>query len=89
MGTTLFNSIKWTISSSLVNNFTGSIQRAWGFTKSLDSSLNDIRIVTGKNADEMARFAEKANAAAKGLGRTTTDYTKASLIYAQQGLSDA
>ena len=89
MGTTLVNSIKWTIASSLVNNFTSSIQQAWGFTKSLDNSLNDIRIVTGKNADEMARFADKANAAAKSLGRTTTDYTKASLIYAQQGLSDA
>lgn len=85
---TLSNSIKWVASSSLINNFTGSIQQAWGFTKSLDASLNDIRIVTGKNADEMARFAEKANTAAKSLGRTTTDYTKASLIFAQQGLKD-
>lgn len=89
MGKTLFNSIKWSISSSLVNSFTGSIQQAWGFTKSLDNSLNDIRIVTGKSADEMNRFADRANAAAKGLGRTTTDYTKASLIFAQQGLKDS
>ncbi len=88
-GITLFNSIKWTAASSLVQKFTGSIQQAWGFTKSLDSSLNDIRIITGKNADEMARFAEKANLAAKNLGRTTTDYTKASLIFTQQGLSEA
>lgn len=73
----------------MVQKFTGSIQQAWGFTKSLDSSLNDIRIITGKNADEMARFAEKANLAAKNLGRTTTDYTKASLIFTQQGLSEA
>ena len=46
-------------------------------------------MVTGKNADEMKRFAQEANKAASQLGRTTTDYTKASLIYAQQGLSDA
>jgi hypothetical protein len=31
----------------------------------------------------MARFAEQANKAAKSLSTTTTDYTKASLIYYQ------
>ena len=33
----------------------------------------------------MARFAEKANAAAKALSTTTNAYAKASLIYYQQG----
>ena len=88
IGTTLANTIKWTASSAAINKFTGSIQQAWGFTKSLDKSLNDIRIVTGKSAQEMSRFAEQANNAAKNLGKTTTDYTKAALIYAQQGLKD-
>ena len=88
MGNTLINTLKWNISSSVVNNFTNSIQEAWGYVKHLDSSLNDIRIVTGKSADEMDRFAEKANKAAKRLGSSTTDYTEASLIYYQQGLSD-
>jgi hypothetical protein len=45
-------------------------------------------IVTGKSADEMARFSTQATEAAKALGKTTVDYTKASLIYAQQGLND-
>nr|DAE09655.1 MAG TPA: minor tail protein [Myoviridae sp. ctjhW4] len=36
----------------------------------------------------MDRFAKKANAAAKELRTTTTDYTNASLIFYQQGLSD-
>ena len=88
LGTTLANSIKWSISSSVINSFSNSIQQAWGFAKSLDGSLNDIRIVTGKSAEEMERFADQANKAAKSFGRTTTDYTKAALIYAQQGLSD-
>ena len=88
IGNTLINTLKWNISSSVVNNFTNSIQEAWGYVKHLDSSLNDIRIVTGKSADEMDRFAEKANKAAKRLGASTTDYTEASLIYYQQGLSD-
>ena len=35
----------------------------------------------------MDRFAAKANKAAKELAASTTDYTEASLIYYQQGLS--
>jgi TP901 family phage tail tape measure protein len=88
MATTLGNTIKWNAASSVVNGLSRSVEQAWGYVKSLDSSLNDIRIVTGKSADEMANFAKQANEAAQSLGRTTTDYTKAALIYAQQGLSD-
>ena len=88
MATTMANTVKWGVASSVMNNFTGSVRKAYGYVKSLDTSLNDIRIVTGKSADEMERFATKANNAAKELGKSTTDYTKASLIYYQQGLSD-
>ena len=88
IATTLANTIKWNIASSAVNTLSNSVQQAWGYVKSLDTSLNDIRIVTGKSADEMANFAVQANQAAQSLGKTTVDYTKAALIYAQQGLSD-
>jgi len=88
MATTLGNSIKWNVASSAINGVTRGIQQAWGFTKALDSSLNDIRIVTGKSADEMARFSVQANETAKNLGKTTTDFTNAALIYAQQGLGE-
>ena len=86
--TTLKNTLTWNISSSIVNKLTGSIQEAYGYVKNLDTSLNDIRIVTGASADEMDKFAEKANKAAAALGKSTNDYTEASLIYYQQGLSD-
>lgn len=86
LGTTLANTIKWTISSSLMQGVTRSISQAYGFAKNLDDALNDIRIVTGKSADEMARFAERASAVASNLGKGTNDYTRAALIYAQQGL---
>ena len=36
----------------------------------------------------MERFASSANKAAQSAGATTLDYTKASLIYYQQGLSE-
>ena len=88
MGQTLVNTLKWSFSSSIINKFTGAIQQAYGYVQHLDTSLNDIRIVTGKSADEMDRFAEKANNAAKALGASTTEYTEAALIYYQQGLSD-
>lgn len=88
MATTMANTIKWGVASSVMNSFTGSVQQAYGYVKNLDSSLNDIRIVTGYSADAMDKFAEKANKAAKALGQSTTDYTEASLIYYQQGLSD-
>ena len=88
MGETFANTVRWKISSGIVNTFTGSISQAYGYVKHLDSSLNDIRIVTGKSADEMERFARTANKAAKALGSSTTEYTEAALIYYQQGLSD-
>ena len=88
MGKTLMNTIRWSIASSAINTVTGSIQKAWSFTKQLDSSLNDIRIVTEKSSDEMAQFAKHANNAAKELGTTTKQYAQSSLIYFQQGLSD-
>lgn len=88
MATTLANTVKWNIASGAVNSMSRSIEQAWGYTKSLDTSLNNIRIVTGKSAEEMGKFAIQANEAAQSLGKTTTDYTNAALIYAQQGLSD-
>ena len=84
----LGNTIRWSIMSSIVNNISGTIQKSYYYIKDLDSALNDIRIVTGKSADEMSRFAEEANNAAKELAVTTKDYTEGSLIYYQQGLDD-
>ena len=89
MATSMANTIKWGITSSIFNNITNSISEAFHYTKRLDSSLNDIRIVTDKSAESMEKFARQANAAAKGLGASTLDYTEASLIYYQQGLGDA
>lgn len=83
------NTVKWGISSSLFNNLTGSLQKAWDYSVKLDSSLNDIRIVAEKSADEMERFAKVANTSAKNLGASTKDYTQAALIYYQQGDNDA
>lgn len=88
MGVTLMNTVKWSVASNAINTVTGSVQKAWSYTKQLDESLNNIMIVTDKSADSMAQFARQANKAAKELGKSTKDYTDASLIYYQQGLDD-
>ena len=88
ISTTLFNTVKWTITSSIVQNIGRGIREAYYYVKDLDRGLNDIRIVTGKSADEMSRFSKEANEAAKSLAVTTKDYTQGSLIYYQQGLDD-
>ena len=88
MATTMGNTVKWGITSSIFNNITGSIQKAFYYAKDLDTSLNSIRIVTKDSADQMDRFAKIANNAAKDLGRSTLDYTKAALTFYQQGLND-
>lgn len=85
---TMKNTMRWQLTSSALHSFVGSLEQAYGYSKNLDRSLNEIRIVSEKSAEDMARFAEQANKAAKALSTTTTSYTDASLIYYQQGLTD-
>ena len=86
MSVTMANTVRFGISSSIFNNLTSSISKAYNYTLQLDKSLNDIRIVSNESAANMERFAKQANTAAKELGASTLDYTKAALIYYQQGL---
>lgn len=87
-GTTLANTARWQISSSILHGFMGAVQSAYYYAQDLNESLNNIRIVTGQSVDQMAKFAVQANKAAKELSTTTTKYTDAALIYYQQGLND-
>ena len=86
--TTLKNTARWQLSSSMLHGFMGTVQSAYGYAQDLNESLNNIRIVTGQNTEQMAEFAENANRAAKALSTTTTAYTNAALIYYQQGDND-
>jgi hypothetical protein len=83
MATTLANTARWQVSSSILHGFMGAVSSAYGYAQDLNESLNNIRIVTKNNTDQMAKFAVEANKAAKALNATTTEYTNASLIYFQ------
>ena len=85
--TSMKNTMNWQISSTALHALMSGIQGAFHYAQDLNTSLNNIRIVTGASAEEMAAFAAEANKAAKALNTTTTAYTDASLIYFQQGLS--
>ena len=85
-GTVLSNTVRWQFSSSVIHGFMGAIQSAYGYAQDLNKSLNNIQIVTQMSDNQMAKFAETANKAAKALSTTTTSYTDAALIYYQQGI---
>ena len=87
--TTLKNTIKWELSSSLIHGLESSFSSAISYVEHLNSALNDIQIVTGNNIEQMEKFAEMANKSAKSLSTTTESYTKAALIFYQQGLDDS
>ena len=86
--TTLKNTARWQLSSSVLHGFMGAYSQAIGYVKDLNESLTDIRIVTGKSIEDMSRFAIEANKAAKVLSTTTNEYAQASLIFFQQGLDE-
>lgn len=88
LANTFMNTVRWQLTSQAIMAVTSTISETINYAKELDTSLNNIRIVTGKSADQMATFAKQANNAAKALSTSTTKYTDASLIYYQQGLND-
>lgn len=89
MADTFASTVKWNIASSAMNALQRNVQAAYNYVVKLDSSLNDIRVVTGKSADDMERFAQRATDAAKELSASTRDITEGALIYYQQGDNDA
>ena len=82
---TLKNTVKWEISSNIVHGLESAMGNAVSYAKNLNTSLTNIRIVTGQTVEDMAKFTAEANKAARTLSTTTKAYADASLIYYQQG----
>lgn len=89
MATTLKNTARWQLTSSLIHGFMSSLQGAMSYAQGLDKSLTNIRIVSGMSAEQMESFAVQANKSAQALSTTTKAYSDAALIYYQQGLSES
>lgn len=89
IGDIFTKAFSWNIISQGMNEFANKAKEAVTFTQQLNESLNDIRIVTGASAEEMANFSIEAQKMAKELKTSSTvNVTNASLIYAQQGLEE-
>lgn len=83
--TTIKNTAKWEFSSKLIHGIESAFSSAINYAKDLNKALTDIRVVSGASLEDMAKFAQQANAAAKVLGTTTKEYAEAAKIYYQQG----
>ena len=84
---TLSNTAKWQAASMAIHAVQGALSNAISYAKDLNKALSDIRVVTGYSAKAMADFAEDASKAAKELNTTAAEYSKAALIFYQQGLT--
>lgn len=85
MGTTLMNTIRWQISSSMLMGFTSAVRGAFTYVKDLNKELNNIRIVTGYTKEEVDRLGKAANKMARELKTSTLEVVKGQLIFQQQG----
>lgn len=85
---TFGNTVRWGITASIFQTIQNSLYRSVDYVKDLDTSLNNIQIVTGASAENMRDFSLKANEAAANLGASTVSFTDAAQLYAQNGYDE-
>ena len=85
---TFGNTVRWGITASIFQTIQNSLYRSVDYVKDLDTSLNNIQIVTDASAENMRNFSLKANEAAANLGASTVAFTDAAQLYAQNGYSE-
>ena len=85
---TMGNTVRWGITASIFQTIQNSLYRAVDYVQELDTSLNNIRIVTSASNEDMRNFALYANEAAQAIGASTTAFTDAAQLYAQNGFNE-
>lgn len=85
---TMGNTVRWGVTASIFQTIQNSLYRAVDYVKELDTSLNNIRIVTSASNEDMRDFALYANQAAQSIGASTTSFTDAAQLYAQNGFNE-
>ena len=85
---TMGNTVRWGITASIFQTIQNSLYRAVDYVQELDTSLNNIRIVTSASNQDMRDFALYANEAAQAVGASTTSFTNAAQLYAQNGFNE-
>ena len=85
---TMGNTVRWGVTASIFQTIQNNLYRAVEYVQELDTSLNNIRIVTNASSEDMRNFALNANQAAQALGSSTTSFTDAAQLYAQNGFNE-
>lgn len=85
---TMGNTFRWGLTATLFQTIQNSVYRAVDYVQELDTSLNNIRIVTSASNENMRDFALYANQAAQSIGASTTSFTDAAQLYAQNGFNE-
>ena len=85
---TMGNTVRWGVTASIFQTIQNSLYRAVDYVQELDTSLNNIRIVTNASNEDIRNFALNANQAAQALGSSTTSFTDAAQLYAQNGFNE-
>ena len=84
---TFGNTVRWGVTASIFQTIQNSLYSSVDYIKELDTSLNNIQIVTGETSSNLTEWAKSANEAAAQLGASTTAFTDAAQLYAQNGYS--
>ncbi len=82
---TFGNTVRWGVTASIFQTIQNSLYRSVDYVKELDTSLNNIQIVTGETSSNLTEWAKSANEAAAQLGASTVAFTDAAQLYAQNG----
>ena len=84
---TFGNTVRWGITASIFETMSNNLRRSVEYVQDLDTSLNNIQIVSGQSNEQMKSFAEWASQAGQNLGRSTIDIVDAAQIFAQNGFN--
>ncbi len=87
-GRVFTQSLKFNIANQAINGFQQNLREAFQWVIDLDKELNQIQIVSGKNALQMEDVSIQILERSKALKVAAQDYAEAAQIYYQQGLSD-
>lgn len=87
-GRVFTQSLKFNIANQAIHGFQQNLQEAFQWIIDLDKELNQIQIVSGKNALQMEDVSMQILERSKALKVAAQDYAEAAQIYYQQGLSD-
>lgn len=81
-------SFKFTAAQTVIRTLSTEIQKSVAWVKTLNEAVNNIGVVTGKNAEQLKDITAASIQASKDLKVAAQEYAEGALIFYQQGLND-